>query len=214
MGAAGAGSGCRVEPLRPLGLALVLPHPFADRVVGDAVLASDGEVARRLDFAQKLWTRRTLNLARPESWLSEVGVPGVATLRGRPRAVEARERAVPMPNRSRREGTATADTVPFARKVASAMRVEGGIAVRAQKAQVLEPVVVGNTVDVIRISDIFRPCQISPCWQSAQRGSKTPSSRRRALRWPRLKAECSTITSDNGTRRRRFERRRARLGLK
>src|SRR4051794_4890126 len=122
-------------------LGLVRAAPLADGVVADAVLPPDAAIPECLDLANKLLVGRPHRPAPP---------------RLRPtaprRPLTTRPRAVALPRRPREERRAALGARQLGRRhpaVAPAMRVERGVAVRADDPQVPEPVVVMHAVDVV-----------------------------------------------------------------
>ena len=108
---------------RRRGLAPVGQHPLADRVVGHAVAAPDGGVARRLDLAHELLVGRAVDAARHS------GAPASARA-GRTAREQKRWRASRGRNTRRRAGS----RVGRGAIVAPAMRVERRVAVRAERS--------------------------------------------------------------------------------
>src|SRR5262249_45121529 len=123
------------------GLPFVEANPLADGVVGDAVLASDGQVARLLDLGHELLIRRPLDLALRRLGLSPDPCP-------RPPHT-AVPRAVTLCGRTGDEVRVTphAETVGSSDPIfSSAMRIQSSRAVGTNHPQVLEPVVVSHSV--------------------------------------------------------------------
>jgi len=122
-------------------LALVLANPLADRVVGDAVASADGEVAKLVDLGDELAVGRTVYAPQAQN-------PATRPLC----ALPALPRAVALPAGLRDETTTAAKALtlrPLKPKLAAAMGIQRRRAVRADDAQVLEPVVVAYPVHVI-----------------------------------------------------------------
>lgn len=119
-------------------LSAVLSNPLADGVVGDAVRAPDGPIASRLDLREELLVWRSLNLSLalsicPGNPLATVST--AVTLLSVPRAeIAPTESAL----------TRGSPVLP------AAVCVERRSAIRAQDAQVLEPMIIGNSVDVVK----------------------------------------------------------------
>ena len=124
-------------------LALVLPHPLADRVVRYAVAAPDLRPAGVGDLAQELVVGRALDAAQR-------GVGDAARRPGGSHAAGARAVALARVFRPERRSTQQARPLHRLEPVlATAMCVERGGAVGTDDPQVLQSVVVAHAVGVI-----------------------------------------------------------------
>ncbi len=165
------------------------PDPLSDRVVRNAVLATDGGPSKALNLVEKLLERRPLDLAPLRFRSSDVWLQPLAAFTG----------AVPMVPILGTEGPSTALAFSFAFELllpSSTVSLKSCSAIRTHDLKVFDSVVVPNAVHVIdnQRDDVPAPvfvltAELSESTSNSRRGlplvaslARAPSS---ALRLPR-----------------------------